>query len=372
MQGIWDVSGENNMKLVFITPTFNLGGYEKVVLGYANAFVKMGHCVTIICGFKEGVLLEQTHPDVNIVEFGARVRNFTRPLAKFLKENEVDILYAGFRTYTCVAVLAKWVSGNNKCVIYGSAHGYGRDSRLTEFLSGRIMRHTDVLTAVTQELAEFESKALNIPISKYRVFHNPVIDDSLPVQVEFHPWLGKDKRVPVIIVSGRLESDKGKRRALEIFCELQKRIDTRLLVLGSGSMLDELKEYALNLGIADKVDFLGFVANPMGYMIQSDVFLHPADLEAFGNVIVEALYCNLPVVTTKCKGPEEIIEHGKYGIVIGESTDPDVVRRGADALYDILTGKIKFSGLRERALEFDAKYLEPSYLEPYYELRGKD
>lgn len=372
MQGIWDVSGENNMKLVFITPTFNLGGYEKVVLGYANAFVKMGHCVTIICGFKEGVLLEQTHPDVNIVEFGARVRNFTRPLAKFLKENAVDILYAGFRTYTCVAVIARWISGNRRCVIYGSAHGYGRDSKLTEFLSGRIMRHADVLTAVTQELAEFEAKALNISLSKYRVFNNPVIDDSVSIQLESHPWLGKNKTVPVVVASGRLESGKGIEKTLTVVSELNKRLNVRLLVLGTGSKLKELKNQAEELKIDEKVDFPGFVANPMGYMEQCDAFLHLADIESFGNVIVEALYCNLPVVTTKCKGPEEIIEHGKYGIVIGESTDPDVVRRGADALYDILTGKIKFSGLRERALEFDAKYLEPSYLEPYYELRGKD
>ena len=137
-------------------------------------------------------------------------------------------------------------------------------------------------------------------------------------------------------------------------------------------MLEELKAYTEEIGVADKVDFLGFVPNPMGYMKQCDVFLHPADIEAFGNVIVEALYCGLPVVTTKCKGPEEIIEHGKYGVVIGECNAPDIVQKGADALYDILTGKIRFDGLRDRALEFDAKYLETSYLEPYYELRKKN
>lgn len=360
------------MKIVFITPTFNLGGYEKVVLGYANSFVKLGHDITIICGFKEGVLLDQVHPNVNIVQFRARVRSFIRPLAKFLKENEVDIIYAGFRTYTCVAVIARWISGNRQCVIYGSAHGYGRDSKLIEYLSGHIMSQADILTAVTRDLAEYESNALNIPLSKYRVFHNPVVDDSIPIQLEVHPWLGKNKRVPVIIVSGRLEHDKGMKRALDIFFELLHRLDARLLVLGSGSMLEELMEYASNLGICKQVDFLGFVSNPMGYMVQADVFLHPADLEAFGNVIVEALYCNLPVVTTKCKGPEEIIEHGKYGIVIGESSDAGVVQKGADALYDILTGKVKFNGMRERALEFDAKYLEPYFLEPYYELRKKN
>lgn len=359
------------MNIAFITPTFALGGYEKVVIGYANAFADLGHNITILCGYKEGNLLEQVQDNVNIIEFKARIRNFIIPLTNYLKKNKVDILYAPFRTYTTVAVIARYLSGNKQCVIYGSAHGYGKDNRLFELIAGRIMRQADVLTAVTQELAEYESRQLNIPIKKYRVFNNPVVDDSKEVIIEEHKWLGENKKFPVVVASGRLEKDKGKDVAIKIFAEVIKSIDSRMIILGTGSEMNALKQLALDLKVNSKIDFVGFVSNPMGYIIQCDVLLHPAEIEAFGNVIVEALFCDLPVVTTECKGPVEIIENGKFGINIGSYFSDDVILNGTSAILEILSGARSFRGLRTRALDFDAKYLEKDFIAPYYEMRKR-
>lgn len=68
------------MNIVFLTPRLTLGGYEKVVVNYANTFSKLGHKVSILCGFKEGNLLEQINKDIEIINFNARYRQFIFPL----------------------------------------------------------------------------------------------------------------------------------------------------------------------------------------------------------------------------------------------------------------------------------------------------
>lgn len=358
------------MNIVFVTPQLKFGGYEKVVINYANSFSKLGHNVTVICGFKSGQYVELLESKINLIEFKARLRIFLLPLTRYLKDNKVDILYVPFHSYTSIAVIARKLS-KNKCIIYGSSHGYQpENNKIIDYLVGKIVKQADVLVTVTKDLAIYESKIMFIPNNKFRVFNNPVVDDSVVIQKEDHKWLGKNKKNPVVVISGRLEVDKRKDISIKIINKVLKKCDIRLLVLGDGSKMNELVTLTKKYGIEDKVDFLGFVENPMSYMIQCDIFLHTAEIEAFGNVIVEALYCGLPVVTTDCRGPVDIIENNKYGIVIGKVDESGTIDRGCEAIINILNHKILFKNLKNRALEFDGKYLEKDFLKPYYEIMG--
>lgn len=359
------------MKIAFVTPRLTLGGYEKVVVNYANMLSEHGHYIDILCGFAEGELIFQLDKKVNVINFNTRFRKFIFPLLTYLKKNTVDILYVPYRSYTSIAVVAKHLARNKRCVIYGTMHGYEKSNKLIEFLQGKLINRAEVLSALTDHLAKYEENALGVPAERYIHLKNPVIDSKERILKENHKWLDY-KEYPVIITSGRLEKDKRYDLALEIFFELLQYIDARMILMGTGSQLQELKCLAAHYGIADKVDFVGFVSNPMGYMIQSDVYLHTAELEAFGNVVVEALYCDLPVVTTSCIGPVEIIENERYGIVIGEIDDSQIVKKGAKAILDILCGQKVIKGMKEKALQYDMQDLEEDFLEPYYEYIKRD
>lgn len=356
------------MKIVFITPRLTLGGYEKVVVNYANMLHEKGHAITILCGSQEGELVELISKEIQIVNFNVRFRKFLIPLVKYLRKNEVDILYAPFRSYTSIAIVSKWLSRNKKCVIYGTMHGYEKSNKSVEHFQGKIIKHAEVLSSLTRHLAKHEEKALGISEDRYICLKNPVIDSRKKIVKESHKWLGENKKVPVIITSGRLEKDKRYDLALRIFAETLKYADMKMILLGSGSELKNLKNLANKLEISDKVDFLGFVSNPMGYMIQSDMYLHTAEVEAFGNTVVEALYCNLPIITTNCVGPVEIIEENRYGIVIDNcNTAKQIEKKGAEAILDVLHHKKHFRGMKEKALQYDVQSLEEEFLEPYYE-----
>jgi glycosyltransferase involved in cell wall biosynthesis len=73
---------------------------------------------------------------------------------------------------------------------------------------------------------------------------------------------------------------------------------------------------ARDLGIADRVRFLGFQANPWRFMSRADVFVLTSAYEGFGNVLIEAMACGVPVVATRSPGTIEIIEHEVNGLLV--------------------------------------------------------
>ena len=211
----------------------------------------------------------------------------------------------------------------------------------------------------------FDSVKYNIPLSKYKVFNNPVINIEENINNEFHAWF-EDRKYPIICMSGRLDKNKNYYLALKIIKEVLKVRKVRLIIMGEGEEHKNLEDEVKKLDISDFVDLMGYVNNPLGYINQCDIFLHTAILESFGNVIVEALFCNKPIISTNCKGPEYILNHGEYGVLIGKSEDNDVIQNGVQAILDILDGNIKFENLKSKALEYNADFLEKDFIKYFY------
>ncbi|WP_288060121.1 glycosyltransferase [Thomasclavelia cocleata] len=352
------------MKVAFITPSLRMGGYEKVVLGYANELAERGNEIILLCGFMEGELLKQVNKEIKLLNFNSKLRTFIFPLISFLRnEKELDILYSGFRWYNCISVFAKYLS-KSKVKIYATQHGFEKQNKIIEYIIGRIINKADFKIAVAREIANFEKKALHLK-DNLMILYNPVIKKDEVIKLEFLDWFNED--IPVIAMGGRIEEDKNQQLGIKIFFEFQKRIDSRLIILGAGSQMQNCQELVKKLKIENKVKFLGFVDNPKGYLSQSKVLLHTAKVEGFGNVIVEALFSNCAIVTTNTSGPIEIIKKNKYGISIGNYDDEFVIENGVNVLEQIINGKIKFDNLINRANDFNTQTTTNKFLEMYNE-----
>ncbi|MCI0561176.1 MAG: glycosyltransferase family 4 protein, partial [Nitrososphaera sp.] len=137
----------------------------------------------------------------------------------------------------------------------------------------------------------------------------------------------------VLLTVGRLWSSqrhKGVDEVLEVFPELVGQIrNLKYLVVGEGDDIHRLREKALQLGIADRVTFTGYISEkemPDHYRL-ANAFVMPGHGEGFGFVFLEAMACGIPVVASKLDGSREAVRGGQLGVLV-DPRDRDDLKSG--------------------------------------------
>lgn len=136
-----------------------------------------------------------------------------------------------------------------------------------------------------------------------------------------------------VITMGRMTEQKGQWHLIRAFAYVVKYIpDAKLYILGDGPLKEKLVTLVNDLGISESVEFLGFIEAPHAYIMNSRVFVFPSLYEGLGNVLLEAMACGVPCISTDCfSGPREIlapgtkikgkfdeVEYGEYGMLVSE------------------------------------------------------
>ena len=170
----------------------------------------------------------------------------------------------------------------------------------------------------------------------------------------------RNKRV--VVACGRLHRQKGFDLLLRAFAQTAARIPSELWLLGEGPERATLEALAVELGIADAVRFLGFQDNPLPFFRTADLFVLASRWEGFGNVVVEALGCGVPVLSTNCSfGPGEILENGRWGRLVPPNDSATL----AEGMEEILTTPELASRLAAdgptRARHFEASAIARKY-----------
>lgn len=136
-----------------------------------------------------------------------------------------------------------------------------------------------------------------------------------------YPQTGNDIK---FITIGRLVHQKGYDRLLSVMKQLKENgIHCKLLILGEGEMYHTLSKYIEENNLSEDIMLYGFQANPYQYLKNADCFICSSRSEGFSLVIAEALVLGKPVISTYCSGPNELLEEGKYGILI-PNTEQDL------------------------------------------------
>ena len=165
----------------------------------------------------------------------------------------------------------------------------------------------------------------------------------------------------IIITAGRLNFQKGQDHLIRAFANLvadERFSDCKLLILGKGELMDELNALAGACGVADRVMLTGSIHGPANYIKRSDVFVLSSLIEGIPNVLLEAMQCGTPCISTEC-GSRELLapdtdpmymtdrmDMAEYGILIplceehkdfGETQCLDTERIMSDAIARMLT-----------------------------------
>lgn len=138
-----------------------------------------------------------------------------------------------------------------------------------------------------------------------------------------------------VVTMGRLVELKGFDVLIRAHARLLREgVEHRLLILGEGEARGDLEALADQLGVRETVLMPGFVSDPLPYLKASTVFALPSRCEGFSMVILESLAVGLPVVSTDCpSGPAEILEGGRYGLLVPVDDEGSL----AEALKQVLT-----------------------------------
>lgn len=168
----------------------------------------------------------------------------------------------------------------------------------------KVYQHRNIV-AVSQAVLTDMTREFSVTPAKATVIYNP-FDIGGIQQLASEPcdMAGQDYLIHV----GRLHPNKRHDRLLRSYARSGIQAPLLLLGQGSDSAVNRLKNLAAELNIADRVIMKGFTANPYPYIKHARLLVLSSDSEGFGNVLVEALICQTPVVSTRCPGgPAEIL-----------------------------------------------------------------
>ena len=132
-----------------------------------------------------------------------------------------------------------------------------------------------------------------------------------------HQWLNDPELINIVSL-GRLERPKNQSLLIRAFqTVLIKNKNARLIIIGEGTERSYLAQLIEEFNLGAAISLIGQIDNPYSYLARADLFVLSSNTEGFPNVLVEAMICGCPVISTNCKsGPNEIITHGKNGILV--------------------------------------------------------
>lgn len=126
-----------------------------------------------------------------------------------------------------------------------------------------------------------------------------------------------------IVCSCRLSIEKGVERLLNASRRLlHENYNLNILIIGDGEQKKELEKMVLtDSKLCDRVDFIGFKKNPYKYIKKCTIYVSPSKTEGFPLSIAEAIILGLPVMSTDCRGPVEMLSNGEFGLIVTNSED---------------------------------------------------
>ncbi|WP_436905922.1 glycosyltransferase [Acinetobacter johnsonii] len=356
------------MKIALHFPKLSSGGVEKIQIILAKEFLSRNIDVDFVLCQAQGEYLSQVPEKVNIIDFKVNhTRNSLFPLVNYLKKHQPDYLISSLGPQNVMAIIACKLAKTKTKVFVTQHNALSQQAkqkatiqqRLIPFCYKLVLPYADGVISVSKGIAEDIAENVGYPLSKVHVIYNPAyVEKKEHVDNRVINELIKDKKY--IISIGRLVHQKAFDDLINAFKKVYiNKPEMHLVILGNGPLEASLKKQAYQLGLQDVVHFLGFVENPNEYLAKASLFTLASRYEGFGNVIVEALSEGIPVVCTDCEyGPNEILEDGKYGILVPVG-DIDALANG---ILHTLNSQYNPEFLIERAKNFSPSSVAEEYL----------
>lgn len=298
------------MKIVFIAHGASNGGAGRVSSILCNELARKGHQVTYYA-FHYSNVSYPIDPAVNYVilhqKSGNRILTLlyrNRAIYEYIKKSRPDLVIsfaANIMSYTVM----KWKGP----VIYSLRNDPSsvNAGMIGKRIRDRLYRRAKAIVFQTPGARDYFPEEIR---RKGVIIGNPIREDL--------PCWRLDQAEDVIMTACRLDSQKNVSLLLKAFRLVhEKHPSWSLRICGDGPLMEQLKKESAELGISDRVEFMGFCDNINELMVRSSIFALSSDFEGLSNSMLEALATGLPTVCTDCSpgGAALYIQNGVNGFL---------------------------------------------------------
>jgi len=356
------------MKIFQVLNSLDCGGLEKLTLELSLKLKARGHVVTICCLEKAGNLLNIRHSGIEVIALNKRNGlDLTLPfrLISIIRQRKPDVVHTHNPGPLLYGTIAAKLAGVP--VIINTRHG--RAPRHTNKLIWDI---NDAVVAISNDARNELLKNNTLHPDKVSVIHNGIDLDAFKdraSQQEIKNTLGLDSSYVIGTVS-RLSREKDQTSLIRAFAAIaSNEPNVRLVFAGDGPLKGELATLSYDLGIENKVTFLGF-RNDVSTILQAfDIFVLPSLQEGISLSLLEAMASGKPTIVTNVGGNPEVVMDDTVGL----TTPPEDPEKLASAIMKIMknrdsANKMGAFGRKRVEEEFGIDKMVDRYLDLYQKI----
>lgn len=316
------------MRIIQVIPNLGMGGAETMCETLSRDLYKTGNEVLVVSLYSDNTPISQRLENDGIrIEYLKKKRGLDFAclikLRKLIKKFNPDIIHSHLYAikYVYLSTLLLKIRRIHTIHNLAEKEAVSRDRKF----NGMLYRTKKVLPVALSEIVR-DSIAKEYKISRYSI---PVVFNGIDLSKCIEK---KDYSLhnPITFINvARFAAQKNHKRLIEAFALFSKTNEnSKLLLLGDGELVDEIKKYAEHLNVYEKIIFKGYQNSPYEILNSSDVFILSSDYEGIPMTIIEAMGTSLPIISTNVGGISEIIENEYNGLL---------VKREADALAKAMT-----------------------------------
>ncbi len=288
------------------------------------------------------------------------------------RNEKLDLLHVHYAIpHASAAYMAKQILKTHGIIIpvVTTLHGtditlVGKDASYEPVVTFSI-NQSDGVTAVSEDLKRETLDSFNIT-NEIEVIPNFIDLEKFKKQKKDHFKRAICPNNELLIVhTSNFRKVKRVGDVIAIFANIHKEIPAKLLMIGDGPERTKAETLCRDLGICDDVRFLGKLEAVEEVLSVADLFLMPSEKESFGLAALEAMACEVPVISSDTGGLPELNIQGVTGFLSAVGDVEDMSRNALFILDSINLPKFKENALK-RAKEFDITQILPLY-EGYYQ-----
>jgi glycosyltransferase involved in cell wall biosynthesis len=355
-------------RIAFFLADFGIGGAEKVSANLIQEMSKRGIAIDLVLIHQEdsyvsettaqlGSYLSEIPSEVRVIDLGAeRAIKAVLPFAKYLQQYKPWAVISHLHYVNVIAVLAKQIARTDPQLILvehntiAAAKSNSLSYRAVKVLMKFLYPKATSIVAVSQAASRSLEAYLGFAPERLQTIYNPVVNDQMFTKAEQsleHAWFQANS-LPVFLAVGRLTEQKDFPTLIKAFARMRQQKPARLLILGEGEQRKELSDLIQRLGLMEDVRLDGFASNPYAYMSRATAFILSSRWEGLPTVLIEAMACGCPVISTDCpSGPREILDSGRYGTLVPVGDEHAL----SQAMLQILEKPIHREQVVNRAIE---------------------